>query len=421
MQDGDSPLNHWVKDNAPTANIVSIVLLVFAAWAALEILTNVAGTEIPPETGMETNSDPDDTQRNNNGYIVGIGAIAFTVGVVIQLLIPRGIIEEEIEDTKITFNEDLVRLTKWLCGRGTTTSQFFDWADVDDSGTIDMVEFADALRTAEIANLPPWEIEELVKLMDINSDGKINLPEFDIMILNIQNTLGIEFVPFVEETVEEEHEEVTEVEAEEVVEAPEETAEIDEEASGANGEEITDDVVESGEDTTEEENDHQDIEDEEVAEDDSVEQGPTEETEEVQEETEEQIEDAEESIEQLPESESDHQEEEVEQVTEAEETVALDAPAVEDVPAIEEIPAIEEAPAIDETEDVEAADIPAAEEIPAVEEAPAIEENHEDESEDAIVDEAANEEDAVVEDVAEEAPQVEEPVEDETPKKKRKF
>ena len=96
-------------------------------------------------------------------------------------------------------------------------------ADVDSSGEIDMFEFANALRVADIADLPPWDIEDLVKMMDINSDGRINLPELDISLMKIRNTLGIEFVPFEEETVDSEEEE--EVPAEEEVEE-----EVDQEA-----------------------------------------------------------------------------------------------------------------------------------------------------------------------------------------------
>jgi len=141
---------------------------------------------------------------------------------------------DDVDEFPVTFDEDLVTLTKWLCGRGTTTAQFFAWADVDDSGEIDMFEFANALRVADIADLPPWDIENLVKVMDINSDGRINLPELDIALLNIRNTLGIEFVPYEEEPVEEEvvEEAVEEEEApaEEEVEEEEESADAPSEA-----------------------------------------------------------------------------------------------------------------------------------------------------------------------------------------------
>ena len=142
---------------------------------------------------------------------------------------------DDVDEFPVTFDEDLVTLTKWLCGRGTTTAQFFAWADVDDSGEIDMFEFANALRVADIADLPPWDIENLVKVMDINSDGRINLPELDIALLNIRNTLGIEFVPYEEESTEDEAvEEAIEEPAEEEEEAPEEE-ESEEEPESAEG------------------------------------------------------------------------------------------------------------------------------------------------------------------------------------------
>ena len=137
---------------------------------------------------------------------------------------------DEVDEFPVTFDEDLVTLTKWLCGRGTTTAQFFAWADVDDSGEIDMFEFANALRVADIADLPPWDIENLVKVMDINSDGRINLPELDIALLNIRNTLGIEFVPYEEETEEVAEEETEEEESEEEESEEEESEEESESA-----------------------------------------------------------------------------------------------------------------------------------------------------------------------------------------------
>jgi len=94
MEDGQSPFTNWVKMNASTANLLSIIMLIFAAWAAVEIVTNVTGNEIPPVTGMETNDDPKDTQRVNNGAVIGLGAVAGTLGLVLQLLLPR----EESED-----------------------------------------------------------------------------------------------------------------------------------------------------------------------------------------------------------------------------------------------------------------------------------------------------------------------------------
>ena len=326
MQGAGSPLIDWINSDVEKAKVVSIIMIVFAAWAGIEAISNVAGIEIPPETGMATNVDPDDTQRTNNGVIVGLGAVLGTVGIIIQMSIPRGNEEEEIVEEGPKFDEDLVKLTKWLCSRGTTTSQFFEWADVDNSGTIDMFELANALRQAEIANLPPWEIEELVKIMDINADGRINLPELDITLLNIQNTLGIDFVPYVEEESEEE-----EVSEEETAEEPEVVEDSTEEDSEEETEESTEESEEEvAEEESAEDGEEESAEDgeEESAEDDAEEE--TEETESEEEVAEEaEAEDGEEDAEE--ETAEDDAEEETEEATEeSEDEVAEEETEAED-------------------------------------------------------------------------------------------
>ena len=97
MEDGHTPFTNWVKSNASTANRLSIIMLIFAAWAAVEIVSNVTGSEIPPVTGMETNDSPDDTQRINNGVIIGLAAVAGTMGLVLQLILPREESEAAVE------------------------------------------------------------------------------------------------------------------------------------------------------------------------------------------------------------------------------------------------------------------------------------------------------------------------------------
>ena len=349
MQGAGSPLTDWINSDVEKAKVISIIMIVFAAWAGIEAISNVAGIEIPPETGMATNADPDDTQRTNNGVIVGLGAVLGTVGIIIQMSLPRGTEEEEVVEEGPKFDEDLVKLTKWLCSRGTTTAQFFEWADVDNSGTIDMVEFANALRQAEIANLPPWEIEELVKIMDINQDGRINLPELDIMLLRIQNTLGIDFVPYVEEETEEE--EVSEESTEESVdEAAEEVVEDEdsEEAEEDSTEEVTEESTEESEDEVAEEeteeSEDEAAEDSEEAEEDSTEEDAEEESEEATEESEEETaeeeaeaEDGEEDAEEETEEVTEESEDEVaEEETEAEDDSTEEE--TEDEPVVEEPP-----------------------------------------------------------------------------------
>ena len=334
MQGAGSPLTDWINSDVEKAKIISIIMIIFAAWAGIEAISNVAGIEIPPETGMATNVDPDDTQRTNNGVIVGLGAVLGTVGIIIQMSIPRGTVEEEeIVEEGPKFDEDLVKLTKWLCSRGTTTAQFFDWADVDNSGSIDMVELANALRQSEIANLPPWEIEELVKIMDINSDGRINLPELDIMLTKIQNTLGIEFVPYVEEAQEETEEEPeAEAESQEVAEEAEDATEEETEEVA---EETEEDAAEEAEDETEEDTEESEDETEEVAEEaeedtaEEAEDETEEDTEESEDETEEVAEETEEDTE---ESEDENAEEETEAEDDSTEEEAEDEPVEEEPP-----------------------------------------------------------------------------------------
>ncbi len=107
----------------------------------------------------------------------------------------------EVEEDE--YPEELVELTKWLCERGTTAKQFFEWADVDNSGSLDMFELGNALKVGKVADLPPWDMEKLVKEMDINKDGSIDLPELDILLIMIRKKHNIEFVEFVPEVEEE--------------------------------------------------------------------------------------------------------------------------------------------------------------------------------------------------------------------------
>ena len=97
MEDAQTPLLRWVKSNASTANLLSIVLLLFAAWAAVEIVSNVNGSDIPPTTGVLSNEDVPDGQRINNGAIIGLGAVAGTTGLILQLLIVRDSGDEAVE------------------------------------------------------------------------------------------------------------------------------------------------------------------------------------------------------------------------------------------------------------------------------------------------------------------------------------
>ena len=106
MEDGQTPFTNWVKSNASTANMLSIIMLIFAAWAAVEIVSNVNGSDIPPTTGVLSNEDEPDGQRINNGAIIGLGAVAGTTGLILQLIITKdsseeNVVAEPVEDEDI--------------------------------------------------------------------------------------------------------------------------------------------------------------------------------------------------------------------------------------------------------------------------------------------------------------------------------
>ena len=86
---------------------------------------------------------------------------------------------------KVSGNE-LALLANYLAEKGQTVFQFFRSIDLDDSGEVDTMEFQIALSKAKIANLPPWDIDALVSQMDLNGDGKLDLPELDIALLSLE-------------------------------------------------------------------------------------------------------------------------------------------------------------------------------------------------------------------------------------------
>ena len=90
--------------------------------------------------------------------------------------------DETIEDNSPSQMEMLL---DYLTNKNLTVYQFFKSIDLDDSGEIDCFEFQQALVTSDIGDFPPWEIEKLVKDIDLNGDNRINLPELDISLAKL--------------------------------------------------------------------------------------------------------------------------------------------------------------------------------------------------------------------------------------------
>jgi len=78
----------FLLENRTLVNFTSIIMLVFAIWATVEVITNTLGmTWWPPETGIPSEdiyNNPDDLNNINNGWIIGLGAVCGTVGFMIQ-------------------------------------------------------------------------------------------------------------------------------------------------------------------------------------------------------------------------------------------------------------------------------------------------------------------------------------------------
>ena len=157
MEDGQTPFVNWVKTNASTVNMLSIVMLIFAAWAAVEIVTNVTGNEIPPETGKEW---PGDDQRTNDGKIIALGAVAGTLGLVLQLLIPREGTESAVE-TVPEDDEEIDEVVDVMMGdiESEEDDSDGDGEDSDDdSADEDSIDEGDSLEEGD--EVPEDEAEE---------------------------------------------------------------------------------------------------------------------------------------------------------------------------------------------------------------------------------------------------------------------
>jgi hypothetical protein len=86
-KEGDA-LVAFSLENRTLMNFASILMIVFAVWATIEVITNAYGaTWWPPETGIPAEdlfNNPDRTQNINNGLIIGLGAVCGTLGFLIQ-------------------------------------------------------------------------------------------------------------------------------------------------------------------------------------------------------------------------------------------------------------------------------------------------------------------------------------------------
>ncbi|HIK78269.1 MAG TPA: hypothetical protein EYG04_02580 [Candidatus Poseidoniales archaeon] len=88
-----------------------------------------------------------------------------------------------------SFSPELQKLAMHLRDSELSVFDIFTEMDINKDMVIDHFELREGLSKMEIASLAPWDMDSLVKEIDLDGDSKINLPELDILILKIINSL----------------------------------------------------------------------------------------------------------------------------------------------------------------------------------------------------------------------------------------
>ena len=160
--------------------------------------------------------------------------------------------------------DDVVEvLRKWLETTGISIPTLFKKFDTNNDNLIDSSELKTGLLSLNLADLPPSQVERLVKTIDEDGDGQIDLSELHETItgekLEPEDTTAAETVSTDDETISDEEDDVVVEEAdldadsseEEETDSVEEDASENEEASGADLE--LDDAEEEDEPESEDE------------------------------------------------------------------------------------------------------------------------------------------------------------------------
>lgn len=79
--------------------------------------------------------------------------------------------------------DELTRFAAYLNQSGQDVASFFATIDLDASGTIDVVEFEAALRRAGIDHLAFRDVDALLRSLDVNGTGQLDLPELHNLML----------------------------------------------------------------------------------------------------------------------------------------------------------------------------------------------------------------------------------------------
>jgi hypothetical protein len=201
MSDDETPQGNnksgaiaFLLENRSWLNGLSFIMILYAVWAVIEVLTNTyfTGMQIPPVTGVETNIDVTDTQRNNSGWVMASGAVFGLIGLAVQYIYKGA----PMVDSSMAATAAMI-LDQATAGR------------VDEAELISKAEEAATVAAAEVAK--ETAEDTVIEMLDPDA-GKIEDEEAEAEV---------------EEPVEEEPEAEAEVE-EPVEEEPEAEAEVEE-------------------------------------------------------------------------------------------------------------------------------------------------------------------------------------------------
>jgi len=203
MSDDETPQGNnesgaiaFLLENRSWLNGLSFIMILYAVWAVIEVLTNTYFTDmqIPPVTGVETNIDVTDTQRNNSGWVMASGAVFGLIGLAVQYIYKGA----PMVDSSMAATAAMI-LDQATAGR------------VDEADLISKAEEAATVAAAEVAK--ETAEDTVIEMLDPDA-GKIEDEEAEAEV---------------EEPVEEEPEPEAEAEVEEPVEEePEAEAEVEE-------------------------------------------------------------------------------------------------------------------------------------------------------------------------------------------------